>query len=289
MKNERSVTIARRDSWGPLRRRPDGASSHLARRGRVPAVLGLKEQAAVYDGWLKLRLEKRPARAHAAGEASTCGSSSAEEYNEDPVYLSLVPFTSLSARRLSILVFFDRGEEKGVERLSVSRYGIGDLYPTVWKAGPGATSGRPWPRSSRSATPKRIGIDEVGDVRFRRRPVRLQEKAPRPSPRPGVCRNARRRPNAWPSAGSNAGLPEELEVYPHIVAHRPRDHRRRVLARGHHARRHDDGGCRVVDAGTVRATRLQTTWFQPSISIQRPAVEPLQGRPGHPSRRSPAL
>ena len=43
------------------------------------------------------------------------------EYAEDPVCLTLVPEPVFAARRTTILVFFDRGPEEGVERLTVSR------------------------------------------------------------------------------------------------------------------------------------------------------------------------
>jgi hypothetical protein len=54
------------------------------------------------------------------------------EYNEAPVYLSLVPEPSMAARRTSILIFHDRGAELGVERLSGSYYGMEDLYRSTW-------------------------------------------------------------------------------------------------------------------------------------------------------------
>jgi Xaa-Pro aminopeptidase len=54
------------------------------------------------------------------------------EYNEDPVYMSLVPEPVMFARRTSILIFHDRGEEQGVERLSGSYYGMGDWYRPTW-------------------------------------------------------------------------------------------------------------------------------------------------------------
>jgi len=54
------------------------------------------------------------------------------EYNEDPVYLSLVPRATMNARRTSILIFHDRGPEKGVERLSGSYYGMEGWYKGTW-------------------------------------------------------------------------------------------------------------------------------------------------------------
>jgi len=57
------------------------------------------------------------------------------EYAEDPAYFSLVPAPSYAARRTTILVFFDRGVDEGVERLTVSRYPLGDLYAAAWEGG----------------------------------------------------------------------------------------------------------------------------------------------------------
>lgn len=54
------------------------------------------------------------------------------EYNEDPIYLSLVPRPTMYARRTSILIFQDRGPEKGVERLAGSYYGMEGWYKGTW-------------------------------------------------------------------------------------------------------------------------------------------------------------
>ena len=55
------------------------------------------------------------------------------EYNSDPVFASMAPLTTYSSRRRTILVFHDRGEGRGVERLSVGRFdydGLFDVVPT---------------------------------------------------------------------------------------------------------------------------------------------------------------
>ena len=54
------------------------------------------------------------------------------EYAEDPVYLTLVPEPVFAARRTTMLMFHDRGAEGGVERLTVSRYPLGELYESAW-------------------------------------------------------------------------------------------------------------------------------------------------------------
>ena len=81
------------------------------------------------------------------------------EYAEDPVYFSLVPDPVFAARRTTMLVFFDRGEEEGVERLTVSRYGLADLYEGAWEGG---DLEEQWVRLSeviRERDPRKIAIN----------------------------------------------------------------------------------------------------------------------------------
>ena len=82
------------------------------------------------------------------------------EYNEDPVYLTLVPAPVHAARRTTILMFFDRGADEGVERLTVSRYGLGDLYRSAWEEG--GSDAEQWARLAELVAerdPERIGVD----------------------------------------------------------------------------------------------------------------------------------
>jgi Xaa-Pro aminopeptidase len=53
------------------------------------------------------------------------------EYNEDPVFTSLVSPTTFAARRRTIYVFHDRGPEKGVERIALGGSSQGGLYQAV--------------------------------------------------------------------------------------------------------------------------------------------------------------
>ena len=81
------------------------------------------------------------------------------EYNEDPVYLTLVPEPVFRARRTTMLVFFDRGPQEGVERLTVSRYGLGGMYQGVWDGG---SLEEQWQRLAEvidERNPQRIGVN----------------------------------------------------------------------------------------------------------------------------------
>jgi hypothetical protein len=91
----------------------------------------LRKQAAIQQEWLKLRLERvLPTLMRRYGVQMwlvIC-----REYNEDPVFFSLVSATQFAARRRTIYVFFDRGEKDGVERLALGGGAQGGLY-TVYR------------------------------------------------------------------------------------------------------------------------------------------------------------
>jgi len=93
-------------------------------------ILSQKERAEVKNRWLQARLRAvlpEIMRREGFDMWIVC----AREYNEDPVIMSLLPAEMLSARRRTILLFHMSGN-RGVECLSLSRYGIGDLYRGVW-------------------------------------------------------------------------------------------------------------------------------------------------------------
>jgi Xaa-Pro aminopeptidase len=54
------------------------------------------------------------------------------EYNEDPVLKTMLPANWLSARRRTILVLFDPGLDKPIERLAVSRYNVDSMFRKSW-------------------------------------------------------------------------------------------------------------------------------------------------------------
>ena len=94
-------------------------------------VLPEKERARVMNEWLEWRLENIiPELMRREGIDMWLVIN--REYNEDPVYMSLVPEPVMYARRTSILIFHDRGEDLGVERLSGSYYGMGEWYKATW-------------------------------------------------------------------------------------------------------------------------------------------------------------
>ncbi len=240
-----------------------------------PAVLGLKAQADVYDAWLPARLDKLLPELMRR-EKIDMWLVICEEYNEDPVYLSLVPFASLSARRLTMLVMFDRGGEKGVERFSVNRYGIGRLFPTIWKA----DEEDQWlalAKAVKERDPKRIGIDESDVFAFGDGLSASKKKSLVQALGPDYAKRlvgADRLAVGW----LERRLPEEIEVYHHIaaIAHG-------IIAEAFSSAVITPGITTTADVEwwmweKIRALG-QTTWFDPGISLQRPKDSPYKDSP----------
>jgi Xaa-Pro aminopeptidase len=92
------------------------------------------------------------------------------EYNEDPVFSSIVAPTTFAARRRTIYVFVDRGPEAGAERLALGGSSQGGVYTAVRSQR--AVSGS-WLAANRAE----IGEDEqwlvLKDVIEQRKPARI--------------------------------------------------------------------------------------------------------------------
>ena len=94
-----------------------------------PVILDMQKRAEVQNSWLNYRLDN-VIPGLMRREEIDMWIIIAREYNEDPVIKTMLPATWQSARRRTILVFFDNGES--VERLAVARYDIGEFFKTAW-------------------------------------------------------------------------------------------------------------------------------------------------------------
>lgn len=92
-------------------------------------IIPLRRQAAVTDAWLDNRL-KHILPDIMRREGFDMWIVAAREYNEDPVFASLVPATMLSARRLTILLYVLQ-DDGSLDTVSLSRYGFG-TYRAEW-------------------------------------------------------------------------------------------------------------------------------------------------------------
>lgn len=192
------------------------------------------------------------------------------EYNEDPVYLTLVPEPTFAARRTTMLILFDRGKAEGVERLTVSRYPIRDYYEAQWKGG---TQDSQWERLAEviaERNPKRIGINEsrtwpVADGLTASLKQRLVEVLPENLQ--GRLSSAEDLVVRWIETRSQA----ELEIYPQIVG----------IARAVISEAFSN---RVVSPGITTTEEVEAyirqrysdlglpIWFHPHVNLQRKGV-----------------
>ena len=81
------------------------------------------------------------------------------EYNEDPVLKTFLPSTWQTARRRTILLIFNPGDEKPLETLAVARYGVGETFTKAWDK---ELHGDQWKRLAElidERNPNQIGIN----------------------------------------------------------------------------------------------------------------------------------
>jgi Xaa-Pro aminopeptidase len=133
-------------------------------RSRWPQPISLHDRDLLFNRWLKVRFEtilpEIMRREQIDMWVVIC-----REHNEDPVYTTLVPHPSMFAWRLTMFVYFDRGPA-GVERLTVNRYGGGDLhkdFQDVYRAAWEPEEIDAWQRLERidsARNPKKIAINE---------------------------------------------------------------------------------------------------------------------------------
>jgi Xaa-Pro aminopeptidase len=87
----------------------------------------LREQAALQQQWLQYRVDSVLPRLMRQNGVDMW-IIAMREYNEDPIFWSLVSPTTMFARRRTIYVFTDRGPQRDVERLALGGGSQGGVY-----------------------------------------------------------------------------------------------------------------------------------------------------------------
>lgn len=232
----------------------------------MPAILPVRERATVVNAILKERMESViPAIMRARG--IDLWIVVAREYFEEPVIATMLDAESFHARRRTILVFFDPGGGEPIERLTVSRYGLGGLYAPAWDPARQPDQWRAVADLVAARDPRRIAVNTsaltaFGDGMTHSQYVALTAALPdkyRSRMVSGETLSVR-----W----LETRTPTEMELYPGIVriAHAliGEAFSRRVITPGKTTA--DD----VVWWYRQRMSDLGiATWFQPSIGIQR--------------------
>ena len=244
------------------------ATSPVFEQGRVisdmPAVLPFKERIEPINAMLEERLDKLLPELMAESDIDMWLVIN-REYGEDKLFYTLVPQPTFAARRTTILVFAKTDD--GVERFSVSRYAIGDTYPTVWEGG---SLEQQWARLAEviaQRDPKRIGINisrdwPMADGLSAGLEQLLREALP-PKYEERLV-SAEKLVLRWLETRS----PLEQQVYPQVV-----NIARAVIAEGFSNKVITPGKTTTDDVAWYLRNRFEELqlrpWFQPYVNIQR--------------------
>jgi Xaa-Pro aminopeptidase len=139
-----------------------------AQHGGPPSVLSIRERAAIVHRITAKRLDTLiPRLMRETGFDMWIVS--CNEDNLDPIFETMIPYENWNPIT-QILVFFDQGPEKGVERLNVSRTDTQGLFKNAWDAAAfdqkkGEGQWEALGRIVRERDPKRIGLNE-GEVQW---------------------------------------------------------------------------------------------------------------------------
>jgi hypothetical protein len=231
-----------------------------------PSILPLRERAKLQDNWLKRRLDTVvPALMREQGIDMWV--MIAREYLEDPVVATMLDAENMHARRRTILIFFDPGGGKPVERLTVSRYGLGGLFAPVWEPDKQPDQWKRLGEIIAERNPRTIAVNSAPDTAFGDGLTLSQYQGLLAALPPAL--QARVKPTPSLAVGwLESRIPEEMAVYPSIVrlAHA-------IIAEGFSSKVITPG--RTTSADVVWWFREKIdglglgTWFQPSVGILR--------------------
>ena len=99
--------------------------------GQDYGILPMKQRAEVIDRLLENRVQTVLPRIMRENGLDMWIIVS-REYNEDPVIRTFLPSTWISARRRTILVIHDPGDDAPLETLAVARYDVGTMFKKSW-------------------------------------------------------------------------------------------------------------------------------------------------------------
>jgi Xaa-Pro aminopeptidase len=237
-------------------------------------ILPLRRQAAVRDGWLQGRLATVLPEVMRR-EGIDMWIVVAREYNEDPVLMSLLPATMMSARRRTILVFADGAN--GFEAMAIANAGIGldGFYRAMWdKPRTGVAREDQWAclrRVVAERDPRRIGIDVAADFAFGDGLTHHEHEALRAALGPDLWArtvSAERLAVGW----LERRTPGEIDAAGGInqIAHG-------IIGEAFSSRVIHPGVTTAVDVAWWMRQRTVdlglSCWFQPTVSIQRRGVD----------------
>jgi Xaa-Pro aminopeptidase len=227
-------------------------------------VLTHREQAPLVKSWIVKRFDT-VLPALMTREGIDIWIIVSREYNDDPVFRSMAPLTTFSSRRRTILAFYNPGNGKPVERVSIGRFDYDGIFTLVATANDAQYEGLR--KFVEARDPKVIGINESdawnhADGLTANEKRRLAEAlGPKYA---GRMKSAEMLAVGW----LETKIPEELEAYRHVmkVAHL-------VIREAFSNKVITPGKTTNEDVAWWMRQRVAElglgSWFHPSITIYR--------------------
>jgi Xaa-Pro aminopeptidase len=232
----------------------------------MPPILTLRDRAKVENAILADRLETVIPRLM-RDQKIDMWVLVAREYFEDPVVMTMLDAESLHARRRTILVFFDPGQGKPIERLTVSRYGLGGLFQPAWKPEEQPDQWKALAGLIAKRDPKKIAINTSALTAFADG-MTLSADTDMRAALPQAYRDRIVSGEGLAVGWLETRTPMEMKIYPGIerLAHS-------VIAEAFSAKTIKPGVTTTDDVVWFYRERLARlgldTWFQPSVGILR--------------------
>jgi Xaa-Pro aminopeptidase len=232
-----------------------------------PAVLTVREQAAVVDSWLEDRMQNLlPSLMTETGIDFWIVVS--REYNEDPVIRTLLPATWHAARRRTILVMYQPSPNAPVEGFAVARYDVGKSFKKAWDPEAQPDQWKALMDLIQAKKPKKIGLNFAKDYGHAdglthfdyTELMRILPKAEQ-----AKVVSAQTLAVRWLETRTAA----EMSTYKHIqeLAHY-------IIAEGLSERVITPGATTTDDVVWFYREKIKEmkldTWFHPTVDIQRP-------------------
>ena len=238
----------------------------------LPRILTPRERARVVDAILADRLERVIPQIMQVHQVDMWVLV-AREYLEDPVVATMLDAKSLRARRRTILVFYNPGGGKPIERLTVSRYGLGGLFQPAWNPDAQPDQWKALADLITARNPQKIALNispltAFGDGLTKSQYDGLVGALP-PAYQGRIVSG-----EALSVDWLQTRTPMEMELYPGIVrlAHA-------VLAEGLSTKAIKPGVTTTDDVEWFLRARLSElgieTWFHPSVGVHRQGVKAL--------------
>jgi Xaa-Pro aminopeptidase len=232
----------------------------------LPPVLPLRDRARLEDKWLAERLDQ-VVPALMREQKIDMWVLVAREYVEDPVVATMLDAESMHARRRTILIFHDPGAGRPVERLTVSRYGLGNLFKSAWNPEQEPDQWKQVAKLIGERRPKRIAVNSSALTQFADG-LTLSQYEGLMAALPAELKTRVVRTDSLAVGWLETRTPAEMKVYPQIVrvAHA-------IIAEGLSDKVIRPGQTTADDVvwwyrEKVSSLGLQA-WFQPSIGIMR--------------------